>query len=82
MPTPLSRSGLFFTNMALDLSELEAELNRTRRKVQDWAASRVQLAAERKDQHFALMQDQTGAMRETQQTTLHYVCCLARRLGS
>ncbi|PNH03811.1 Kinetochore protein spc25 [Tetrabaena socialis] len=52
--------------MALDLSELEAELSRTRRKVQDWAASRMQLAGERKDQHLALMQDQTEKLNNLQ----------------
>ncbi|KXZ52495.1 hypothetical protein GPECTOR_9g539 [Gonium pectorale] len=48
--------------MSLDLAELEAELNRTRRKVQDWAGMRVQMATERKDQHHAMMQDQTDKL--------------------
>jgi hypothetical protein len=46
--------------LGVDQKELEAELARTRRKVDAWASSRQQLAADTQNRHFAAMQDQTG----------------------
>lgn len=48
------------TAAGLDLRELEAELLRTRKRLEEWAESRKDAASDLKDRHTQSMQDHEG----------------------
>lgn len=56
----------------IDLKDLEVELSRTKKKVNDWARNRQTVASDRRDLHMWKMQDQADKMRQlqSQQTQL------------